>query len=71
MHGGSTESIEHRYQEIKRSAGVDVADINIPFLVDFRWFNEAFAFLAGGHDPSVHTPCILATSPLVFCRYGR
>jgi hypothetical protein len=33
--------------------------------------NEARAFLAGGHDPTVQTPHILATSLVVFCRYGR
>jgi len=34
----------------------------MPFLVDFRWLNEACAFLAGGHDPTVQTPCILENS---------
>ncbi len=62
MHNVSTESIEHRYQEVKRPAGFDVADINMPLLVDFRWLNEACAFLAGGHDPTVQTPCILENS---------
>ena len=62
MHDVSTESIEHRYQEVKRPASVDVADISMPFLVDFRWLNEACAFLAGGHDSTVQTPCILENS---------
>ena len=62
MRDVSTESIEHRYQEVKRPAGVDVADISMPFLVDFRWLNEACAFLAGGHDSTVQTPCILENS---------
>jgi hypothetical protein len=62
MDNVSTEAIEYRYQEVKRPAGVDVADINMPFLVDFRWLNEACAFLAGGHDPTVQTPCILENS---------
>ena len=62
MDNVSTEAIEYRYQEVKRPAGVDVADINMPFLVDFRGLNEACAFLAGGHDPTVQTPCILENS---------
>jgi hypothetical protein len=62
MENVSTESIEHRYHEVKRPAGVDVADFNMPFLVDFRWLNEACAFFAGGHDTSVLTLCILNNS---------
>ena len=62
MDNVSTEAIEYRYQEVKRPAGVDVTDINMPFLVDFCWLNEACAFLAGGHDPKVQTPCILENS---------
>jgi hypothetical protein len=62
MDNVSTEAIEYRYQEVKRPADVDVADINMPFLVDFRWLNEACAFLAGGLDPTAETPCILENS---------
>jgi hypothetical protein len=62
MDNVSIDAIEYRYQEVKRPAGVDAADINMPFLVDFRWLNEACAFLDGGHDPTVQTPCILENS---------
>ncbi len=62
MDNVSTEAIDHRYQEVKRPIGVDVADINMPFLVDFRWLNEACAFLARCHDPTVQTACILENS---------
>jgi len=61
MHDVSTESIEHRYQEVKRPAGVDVADISMPFLVDFRWLNEACAFLAGGTTLRSKRPAFLRT----------
>ena len=61
MDNVSTEAIEYRYQEVKRPAGVDVADINMPFLVDFRWLNEACAFLAGGHAPTAKRPACLRT----------
>jgi len=44
----STESIEHRDQEEECPTSVDVADVNMPFLVVFRWLNEACALLAGG-----------------------
>ena len=44
----ATESIEHRDQEVKRPTRVDVADVNMPILVDFRWLDEACNLLAGG-----------------------
>jgi hypothetical protein len=62
MDNVSTDAIEQRYQGLKRPAGVDVADINMQFLVDFRWLNEACDLLAGGHAPTVQTPCILENS---------
>ena len=55
MNDVATETIEYGYQEVERAANVDVADVHMPFLVDFRWLNEACAFLAGSNDLAIQT----------------
>lgn len=58
----ATESIEHGDQEIKRPTRVDMADVNLPILVDFRWLNDACILLAGGDISAVQTPTGLENS---------
>jgi hypothetical protein len=58
----ATIAIEHGNQEIERSANVDVTDVNMPFLMDFRWLNVACAFLAGSHDLAIQTTSGLENS---------
>jgi hypothetical protein len=53
MNNVSNESIKHRDEEVEYSAGVDVTDVDMPFLADFRWLDVACTFLAWRYDPAI------------------
>ena len=56
VHDVAAEAIQNRDQKVKRPAEIQIADVGVPFLMDFSGLNVACSFLVGLDELAIQTP---------------